>query len=123
MYHIPATAHPDNAACEILGLVLGDEPTGRLYKALVETKQASNVGGAGLQLREAGMVMVLAEVRKDASLDEARNTLLGTIDGVRSAPFTNEEIERARNRLLTAIELQFNNSEQMALSLSNWASS
>ena len=41
---------------------------------------------------------------------------------MKTTPFTSEELERARNRLLSGIELQFNNSEQMALSLSNWAS-
>jgi zinc protease len=122
-YHAPPGSHADYPALQIATQILTDNsPSGRLYKALVETRKASNVGGAGLQLREAGMVMVLAEVRKDASLDDARSTLLGTIDGVRSAPFTSEEIERARTRLLTAIDLQFNNSEQMALALSNWAS-
>lgn len=122
-YHAPPGSHPDFPALQMASQILTDNsPSGRLYKALVETKKASNVGGAGLQLRDAGMVMVLAEVRKDASLDDARNTLLATIDGLKTAPFTSEEVERARNRLLTGIDLQFNNSEQMALALSNWAS-
>ena len=68
------------------------------------------------------MWLLLMEVRKESSLDDARDTLLATVDAVSKTPFTSEEVERARNRLLSGIELQFNNSEQMALALSNWAS-
>jgi zinc protease len=122
-YHVPPGSHADFPAVQMASQILADNsPSGRLYKALVETKKASNVGGQGLQLRDAGMWLLLMQVRKEASLDEARDTLLATIDAVRTTPFTSEELERARNRLLSGIELQFNNSEQMALSLSNWAS-
>jgi zinc protease len=122
-YHVPAGSHPDFPALQLASQILTENtPSGRLYKALVETKKASNVGGGGLQLREAGVMIVLMEVRKESSLEDARDTLLSTIDGVRTTPFTSEEVERARNRLLTGIELGFNNSEQMALNLSNWAS-
>ena len=122
-YHVPPGSHADFPAVQLASQILGDNsPSGRLYKALVETKKASNVGGQGLQLSEAGMWLLLAQVRKESSIDDARETLLATIDAVKTTPFTSEELERARNRLLSAIELQFNNSEQMALSLSNWAS-
>jgi zinc protease len=36
-YHIPAGSHPDIAALDVLQFVLGDAPSGRLYKALVES--------------------------------------------------------------------------------------
>jgi zinc protease len=122
-YHVPPGSHPDFPALQLASLILTENtPSGRLYKALVETKKASNVGGGGLQLKEAGMLFVLMQVRKESSLEDARDTLLSTIDAVRTTPFTSEEVERARNRLLTGIELGFNNSEQMALNLSNWAS-
>ena len=122
-YHAPPGSHPDFPAVQLASQILADNsPSGRLYKAMVETKKASNVGGQGLQLREAGMWLLLTEVRKESSLDDARDTLLATVDAVSKTPFTSEEVERARNRMLSNIELQFNNSEQMALALSNWAS-
>jgi zinc protease len=122
-YHVPPGSHADFPAVQLASQILADNsPSGRLYKALVETKKASNVGGQGLQLRDAGMWVLLMEVRKESPVDDARDTLLATVDAVKTTPFTSEELERARNRLLSGIELQFNNSEQMALSLSNWAS-
>ena len=122
-YHVPPGAHADFPALQIASQILNDNtPSGRLYKALVETKRASNVGGNTLQLRDAGMLLILMEVRKESSVNDARDTLLATVDAIKTSPFTSEEIARARNRLLTNIELQFNNSEQIALQLSNWAS-
>ena len=122
-YHVPPGSHADFPAVQLASQILADNsPSGRLYKALVETKKASNVGGQGLQLHDAGMWVLLMEVRKESSLDDARDTLLATVDAVAKTPFTSEELERARNRLVSNIELQFNNSEQMALQLSNWAS-
>src|SRR5262244_107838 len=44
VYHIPSGPHPDAAALAILAHVLGNAPSGRLYKAMVETKKASFVG-------------------------------------------------------------------------------
>lgn len=38
LYHIPPGSHPDCAAVDLLTDILQDEPSGRLYKALIETK-------------------------------------------------------------------------------------
>src|ERR1035437_1125784 len=37
-YHAPAALHPDSIALAVLAQILGDEPSGRLHKALVESK-------------------------------------------------------------------------------------
>jgi zinc protease len=121
-YHVPAGSHPDYAAFQVASLILTENaPSGRLYKALVETKKASNVGGGGPQLKDAGISIIVAEVRKESSLDDVRETLLATVGALKASPFTSEEVERARNRMLTSIDLQLNNSEAVALALSNWA--
>ncbi len=45
VYHVPAGSHPDFPAVEILTQILGDTPSGRLYKSLVESKKAAAVFG------------------------------------------------------------------------------
>jgi zinc protease len=121
-FHVPSGSHADAAALQIASAILTDNtPSGRMYKALVETKQASNVGGGMSLMSESGQGLILAEVRKEASLDDARDTLLATLDAIATAPFTPEEIERARTRLLTNMELQLTSSETVGLQLSNWA--
>src|SRR5207253_10895727 len=44
LYHIPAGSHPDAAVVEVLAGVLGEAPSGRLYKGLVENKKAVSAG-------------------------------------------------------------------------------
>ncbi len=41
LYHVPAASHAEFPAVEILGDILDSEPSGRLYKALVESKKAT----------------------------------------------------------------------------------
>jgi zinc protease len=120
VYHIPAGSDPDFAAIDVLTQLLGDTPSGRLYKALVETKKASATFGFNFQLREPGVALFGAEVRQDASLDAARDALLQTIEGIIAAPPTKEEVDRARTNILKNIDLTLNNSERVGLSLSEW---
>ena len=42
-YHIPAGPHEDSPALQVLANILSTQPSGRLYKALVETKKAASV--------------------------------------------------------------------------------
>ena len=120
-YHVPPGSHEDYAAVDILAYALGDAPSGRLYKALVEPQIASQVGTFAFQLREAGPLLSFAQVRKDGDLDAAWQTLNETVQGVLTAPITGEEVERARAALLKQVELSFNNSASIALQLSEWA--
>ena len=48
IYHGPAGSHPDDPVLNVLSGVLGDSPSGRLYKALVDNKKAV---GASMGMR------------------------------------------------------------------------
>ncbi len=72
-YHVPSGAHQDAAAVEVLTTILGDTPSGRLYKNLVETKKASSIGGFGFSLKEPSYNLFLAMLRKEDSVDAARD--------------------------------------------------
>ncbi|MEZ5457796.1 MAG: pitrilysin family protein [Steroidobacteraceae bacterium] len=119
-YHVPAGAHPDFPAVQLLFDVLTNEPAGRLYKALVETGLATQVGGFAFSLKEPGYAYVAAEVLRDKSLAEATRALLGTLDTLRDAPVTAEEVDRARNRYLRAFQQTYFNSERASLQLSEY---
>lgn len=119
-YHVPAGSHEDFAAVEILSQVLGDTPSGRLHKALVETGKAANVYSFEFQLRAPGLALFGAEVRQDASLDAARDALIATVEGLPQQPVTQAELERARTQLLKQIDLSLNASDRVGLALSEW---
>jgi zinc protease len=119
-YHVPSGFHSDAAAIEVLARVLTDAPSGRLHKALVETKKASSVSGYMQPLKEPGFVMLQAEVRQDASLAEARRTMLETIDALGKQPPTKEEVERAKTFLLKNIDLTLNAADRVGLQMSEF---
>jgi zinc protease len=118
LYHVPAGSHPDFAAVDIIARVLGDDTSGRLRKALVETKKASSAFGFDFQWHDPTLVIFGAQVRQGDSLDAARDTLIQTVESIGANPPTAEEVERARGQLLKGIELALNNSDQLGLRLS-----
>jgi zinc protease len=121
-YHVPAGAHEDFVPLQLAAEVLGDEPSGRLYKALVEPGLASQIALQTLQLRDPGMVIFFAMVPQDGDVEQVRTVMTATIDGLRENPITAEEVERIRNQALSSFEQQMNNSQSIAIQLSNWAS-
>jgi zinc protease len=120
-YHVPPGAHEDFAAIDVLAWVLGDTPSGRLHKALVEPQIASFAAAQALQLREAGPLLFMAQVRPEEDLDGAWAAMNTTVEGVLTNPVTGEEVERAKTALLRQIDLAFNNSTSIALQLTEWA--
>jgi zinc protease len=59
----------------------------------------------------------------DQSIDEARETLLKTVEGFAGEPPSKDEVERAKMRLLKQFDLNLNNSERIGLFLSEYAAS
>ncbi len=122
-WHVPHGSHPDFAAVDILAHVLGAPVTGRLYKAIVEPKIGASVSVVPFQLREPGILLAMATVRKEDDVFAGRDAMLRAIDSmVTSAPPTAEEVDRARTALLKQVELQLTNPNSVGLSMSEWAS-
>jgi zinc protease len=122
VYHLPAGSDPDFAAIEVLMNILGDNPSGRLYKALVDNKKAVQVVGLARQLYDPGTAIFGAIMNKQDSIEDARKILLDTIGNLAKEPPSRDEVDRARTRLLSGIELQLRNSEQIGLTMSEWIS-
>lgn len=122
-WHVPAGYHADFAAVDVLSDILGAASTGRLYKAVVETRKAASVAAFNFQLREPGVLIAQAEVKKEDDVVAARDAILAAVDSlVNTAPATSEEVERSKSSLLRQIDLQLTNSASVGLSLSEWAS-
>jgi zinc protease len=119
-YHTAPGSHKDYAAIAVLDEILSNEPSGRLYKALVETKKASYVYSFAPSLKESGFIYVNATLRKEDNLDEAKAILLATLDSLKINQPSKEELERARGRLLKQWNLGFNSSERVGLNISEY---
>jgi zinc protease len=122
VYHIPAAAHPDFPAVEILESCLTDEPNGRLYKALVEAKLASRVIGNAFALHDPGFIEVGAQT-EPANTEKARDVMIATLENLAKSPVTADEVERVKRKLLKQREQVLTNSQRFAIDLSEWAAS
>ncbi len=118
VYHAVAAASPDSAAFEVLAQVLGDTPSGRLHRALVEPGLATSVGSDYFNLAEPGVIFFQADVRKDQSLDTVQTTFLKTIEDLPDHPVTAEEVNRAKANLQNGIDITFNDPEKFGIALS-----
>ncbi|RMH11771.1 MAG: insulinase family protein [Gemmatimonadetes bacterium] len=120
-YHVPPGSHEDFAPVEVLAQVLGDTPSGRLYKALVEPGLATSTGAFAFQLREAGPLLTFAQLRPEGDLTAVREAMDGALRDVLVSPVTGEEVDRARTSLLKGFEMTMRDPERLALQLSEWA--
>jgi zinc protease len=118
VYHIPAATSPDMPALDLLAEVLGDMPSGRLYKALVDTKKAVDVGAGAQSMHDPGYLSFNARLRSDQSLEEARAILIKTVETLAANPPTKEEVERVKARMLKGYELAMADSETVGQFLS-----
>jgi zinc protease len=121
-FHVPSGSHKDSPALDVLSGILSEAPSGRLYKALVESKKAVSADAENYSLHDPGVEMFSAKVAKDKSLDDAEKTMLSVIDGLIKEPPNKEEVDRAKTRILKNIDLELNNSERVGLALSEWGS-
>jgi zinc protease len=118
VYHVPPGSHPDFAAVEMLGLIMGEAPAGRLHKRLTEKGLAATTFAFSEGLADPGFALFGAQLGPAQDVDAARRELLATLESVASEPITTEELERAKTKWLKGWELAFTNPETVGISLS-----
>jgi zinc protease len=120
VYHIPAGSHEDLPAVEVLEQLLTTEPSGRLYQALVVSKKASRVSGTTYAWHDPGVLELSVQVDPSKSLEEVRDALLAVLEKLPTAKITEEEVERAKRKLLKDRELRVTDSGRVGIELSDW---
>ncbi len=120
LYHVPNGYHEDYPAIDLLTWILGDEPSGRLYTALVEPGLAAAVNAGADQYKEPGALTMIAVLGEDGDEQAVEQAMSDAVQDVLTRPITGEEVERARQARLSGIERLFNNSRAVALQLSEW---
>ncbi len=122
VYHVPAAAHADFAACEVLANLLDYEPGGRLYQALVRTNKATSVAAFGLGSHDPGVLEVLVhtQTKDEAGLRALRDLMLAEVEKVHESPFPKEEVERVKRKLLKEREQLMTSPHRVGTTLSEW---
>lgn len=116
-YHTPAYADKDYAAIEALGEILTADPSGYLYKNLVETKKVSSIWNYLPTLRDPGLMYFNFDVSKDKNLDETTQLVKTELDKISTIKFTEDDLKRAKAKLLKNIENSKNNTINFAINL------
>lgn len=113
-YHVPGAMHPDAPALNVLATLLGDVPSGRLHKALVESKLTLGVFAASVPRREAGTISFVTGLAPTEDGAKSQKILIDTVEGVAIEAIRQDEFERAKTKILKSLELGFANAAAVA---------
>ncbi|KMQ59292.1 peptidase M16 [Chryseobacterium angstadtii] len=116
-YHTSAFADKDYAALSALYEILTSDPSGYLYKNLVETQKVSSIWTFSPIVRDPGMVYFNFDVPKDKNLDETTKLVRTELDKVSTIKFTADDLKRAKAKLVKDIENEKNNTINFAVNL------
>jgi zinc protease len=118
MYHTVRGAHPDWVATDVLGDVLTLAPSGRLYKALVETKKATSVQSDDEAQVDPGTLAFYAQVPDGQPVAPARDAMFDTIADIAKTPITEAEVARVRARAAKYYDETINNPQAFGVAIS-----
>jgi zinc protease len=121
MYRIPAGSDAEYAAIDVLVHALGNAPSGRLHRALVQKGLAASVWAGENALHDPGYAHFGARLAKDAPIGPARDALIATLEGLARDPIRPEEIERARIAQLKEYENVLSDSRALVRWLAEFA--
>ncbi len=118
VYHVPAITHPDTPALIVYGLLMSLQPSGQLYKQLVEPKLALAAGIAGAGGAEPGTIAAYAALPPGAEVDKIETQLLDLAEGRAAKPFDESELVRVRDIAVNSYRNQMKNPEALIQQIS-----
>lgn len=116
-YHVPSAAHEEYAAIKVICEMLGSEPSGKLYKKLVETGLAAEVFAMPYALAEPGMVLFFAKPKENGKAQDLLSELINEVEHIDVESLTEKDLVRSKSRLLKNIKLSMTNSKDFAMRL------
>jgi zinc protease len=117
-YRAPSALHPDSAALAVLSRLMTIEPSGRLYKAMVEAKLAVSVEPDHDSMFDPATTGFWATLNKTQSIDRAQQRFLQVIETEMAKPFTAAELSRVKLQMEKQTQETLANSSRFAVSLS-----
>ncbi|MBA3542005.1 MAG: insulinase family protein, partial [Deltaproteobacteria bacterium] len=119
-WHTVAGTSPDHAAVEAAIDLLTRQPSGRLYKKLVEAQLASSVSGDAAANHDPQVAMVFAEVRDARHLARVEQLMIAEAESLARSPIAPADLERWRASTIKEIELAMTDSRRLANDLSEF---
>src|SRR5215211_7777821 len=98
-FRLPPPEHPDTAALEVIGQILSEGKSSRLYRSLVRDKQlAASAEGDALILQRGGIFFFFAVANAGKAPADVEKALLEEIEKLRTAPVGAGELAKAKNQ-------------------------
>lgn len=119
-YHKPAMNHPDNAIYEMIGSLLSDGRTSRLYKSLVEQQQLALVaqGSSGYPGEKyPNLMLFYAQTAPGRTVDEVASALSKEIERLKTEPVSALELDRVKTQARADLLRALNSNMGMAFAL------
>ncbi len=116
-YHTPAFPDKEFAANDVLLEILTNDPSGYLYKALVETKLATNLSHYNPVLYDPEFSYLSVSVPAGRNIDSTKAAFLGAMEQLRNYTITQEDLDRAKNTLKKRISDLKNSSIDFSIGL------
>lgn len=102
-YRIPNAHHEDIPGIAMLGLVLADGKTSRLYKALVDTGLATGVSASWPHLRDPGLFQIFVTPADGIGHAAVENALNAEIKRLGEGGVTKPELAKAKRSMRTSL--------------------
>jgi zinc protease len=119
-YKGPSSLHPDMAPAQVVASVLTNNPSGRLYKQLVETNMATAVFPVRLNGYAPGLLMLGATVKKGDAIEPVAAAMVSAMEDFDKSPPTEEELERVKRNSANAFEKFLTDPERIGVSMSEY---
>ncbi len=97
----PAVTHSDTPALDVLGLILTNGKTSRLYRDLINTALVVDVRSEASKSHDPGLFMTQALLSPGVTHDEVREHILKAYAEIRQHGITVDELYRAKKQLET----------------------
>ncbi|SHL82360.1 M16 family metallopeptidase [Chryseobacterium contaminans] len=117
LYHTAPYADKDYAALDALSEILTADPSGYLYKAMIDSHKAASVYSYQPTVRDAAFMYFGLEVPADKDVKAVESEFRTELDKVSTIKYTEQDVARAKAKILKQIENTKNNTINFAIGL------
>jgi zinc protease len=121
-YKIPARYSPDAYPLDLASNILAGGESSRLYQTLVYKEQiAVQAAGFGAFSEDPNLFWAYAIMNQGHTAEAGEKSLVGVLDGLKTAPLEARELEKAKNQEIAGYVLGRDTDEEKAVALASAA--
>ncbi|WP_333851462.1 M16 family metallopeptidase [Epilithonimonas sp.] len=117
LYHTAPYADKDYAALDALQEILTADPSGYLYKAMIDSHKAASVYAYQPLVRDASFMYFGLDIPADKDLKTTENDFRAELDKIATIKYTDQDVTRAKAKILKQVENVKNNTIGYAINL------